>query len=281
MESNKIGNIIILTAVVFIVIKTCSVVRNESKPQPNSNAYTSQNWEKSPVDKLIKELEKENNYSIILSDMDVKNPNSSNPQYQHKYKIIIEIPDSVVAEETAWKDVTSTFFNKHVDNMGMEIVSKKDGVITKEAVPAGYANFVGNPQYGQWRERNGTSFWEFYGRYAFMSSMFNLMTFPARRAYWNDYHTNYYGTGRGYYGPSGQRIYGTRGYTASQNGQNTQWGRKSSDFKSKVRGQVSRSSGTSTSRRYSSSSSYNRTSRSSTRSSSGTSYRSRSGGFGK
>ena len=165
--------------------------------------------------------------------------------------------------------------------MGMTIASKTDGVLSKQAAPAGYNNYIGNPKYGQWQERNGSSFWEFYGKFAFMSSMFNLMSYPARRDYWNDYRGNYRGTNRDYYGPSGQKVYGTKSYTASASGNNTRWGNKSSSFKSNVRTKVARSASASTSRSYSSSNRYNKTTRSSSRSSSGASYRSRSGGFGK
>jgi len=160
----------------------------------------------------------------------------------------------------------------------MEVATKKDGKLSKVASPAGYNHYVGNQKYGHWTERNGSSFWEFYGRYAFMSSMFHMMS-PVHRSYWNDYRGGYYGS-RPYYGPSGSNIYGTRSYTSSSSGRNTTWGSKPTNFKSQVRNQVSRSSSAAKSKSYSSSSSYSRKSRSSSRYSSSSS-RSRSGGFGK
>jgi len=238
-------------------------------------------WQKSPVDEFVQKLSQERNFSIILHDMDVKNESAETPDYQHQYSIIRELPDTVTSEITSWYSVAPTFFKKHIDNMGMEIVAKKDGKVTKQAAPAGYSHYVGNEKYGQWNQRNGYSFWEFYGRYAFMSSIFNLMTYPVRRDYWYDYRDNYYGTGRAYYGHSGGNTYGTGSYTSSVSGKKSAWGAKSSDFKRGVRNKVSRSRPTSSSRSYSSSKSYNRTSRSTSRSNSGTSYRSRSGGYGK
>ena len=281
MKGDGVVKFLIIFFIGFVVLK--SIITSKPKQQPpRVTTEQAEAWQKSPVDKLIQSLSNEDNFSIILYDMNVKNSTSSNPDYEHQYRIIRELPDTVVAQETPWYPVTNSFFNKNIDNMGMEIASKQDGVVSKQAAPAGYNNYVGNPQYGQWRERNGTSFWEFYGKYAFMTSMFNLMTYPARRDYWNDYRGSYYGTGRNYYGPSGQRVYGTKSYTASNNGKNTQWGSKSSNFKSDVRSRVSRSSSASTSRSYASSSSYNtKTTRSTSRSYGSTSYRSRSGGYGK
>jgi hypothetical protein len=279
MKNDGLIKIVIAIVVGFILLKTCSTVTKSKRTTTSSSV--AKDWKKSPVDNLIKELSSERNFSIILYDMDVKNQDSRNPDYQHQYQVIKELSDTVIAEDTDWYPVSESFFQQNIDNMGMEIASKNDGVVEKQAAPAGYSNYVGNPKYGQWQQRNGNSFWEFYGRYAFMSSMFNLMTYPARRDYWNDYRNNYRSTGRGYYGPSGQTIYGTKSYTSSNSGRNTQWGNKSSNFKTNVRNRVSRSSSASSSRSYSSSSSYNKTTRSSTRSYGSTSYRSRSGGYGK
>ncbi len=278
MKNDGVVKIVIAVVLVFIVAKTCSTSKRTRQIR---NTSISENWQKNPVDELIKSYSDVANFSIILYDMDVENPNSMSPEYKHKYRIVRDVNDSVMASETDWNIVSSSFFQQHVDNMGMEIASKKDGVVEKETAPAGYNNYVGNEKYGRWENRGGSSFWSFYGRYAFMSSMFNMMS-PVRRSYYNDYRGNYYGSGRTYYGPSGQRIYGTKSYTSSASGKNTSWASKPNNFKSKVRSSVSRSSSASKSRSYSSSSSYNnKTTRSTSRSSSNTSYRSRSGGYGK
>ncbi|MBL3658463.1 hypothetical protein [Fulvivirga sediminis] len=271
--NNGFVKLIIVVIIGFVVIKACSSSGNDYR-----DSGQMENWEKSPVDELIKSLSDEQNFSIILYDMDA---GDSGDSYKHKYRVVVEKPDTVQARETEWYPVSAGFFKQHLNDMGMEIASKKDGVVHKQAAPAGYTNYVGNQKYGHWVNRNGSSFWEFYGKYAFLSSMFNMMSYPVRRSYWDDYYGGYYGRGRSYYGPSGRTIYGTKNYTSSSSGRNTTWASKPPTFKDKVRNRVSRSTSASSSRKYSSGSSYSRTSRSSSRSSSGSSFRSRSGGFGK
>ncbi|GLB53085.1 hypothetical protein NBRC110019_21250 [Neptunitalea chrysea] len=264
----------------FFVLKSCVNCTSGGNRYSNTQPAVS---EVSELTKLVRKYKDEKNFSIILYDMDSKNSESSNATYLQQYQVVVEKPDTVTAEVTEWYKVSPQMFNKHINDLGMEIISKKDGVLHQEAAPAGYTNYVGNPQYGHWVNRSGGSFWEFYGKYAFMSSMFNMMTYPARRAYWNDYHTNYYGRGS-YYGPRGRTVYGTSTYkSTSTTGTSKRWSSKPSTFKSKVRNQVARSAAASKSKSYSSGSRYgsNKTTRSSSRSSSGSSYRSRSGGFGK
>lgn len=269
--NNGIAKAIIIFIIGFIVIKSCSN-RSDRRSESSSTLST---WEKSPVDNLIRSLADEKNFSIILFDMDARDG-----KYYHQYNVIVEKPDTVQAQKTDWTEVSDVFFEANVNNMGMEIATKKDGTLTKQASPAGYNHYVGNPKYGHWTERNGGSFWEFYGRYAFMSSMFNMMAYPAHRSYYDDYYRGGYYGSRPYYGPSGRNIYGTKSYTSSQTGRTSTWGSKPSSFKESVRSKVSRSATQSSSRRYSSGSRSSRTSRSSSRYSSSSS-RSRSGGYGK
>lgn len=214
---NTLTKVIIGIIVVFFIAKTCG--RSDS-----SSSSVAKTWQKSPVDNLIKELNDEKNFSIILFDMDA---NESSDDYRHQYQVIIQRPDTVVEKKSAWKNVSATFFSQNLNNMGMEIVSKKDGVVTKQAVPAGYNHYIGNEKYGRWENRGGSSFWAFYGQYAFMSSMFNMGSY--RRSYWNDYRGGgYYGSSRGYYGPSGSSpVYGTKSYTSSNSGRTSKWGRLS------------------------------------------------------
>ena len=270
--NNGIAKVIIAVILGFIVLKSCNNCTNRSNRQLSPVA---ENWQKTPVDQLITKLNAEPNYSIILMDMD-----SKDNKYYHMYNVIVEKPDTVLSSTTDWEVVPDTYFAANVDNLGMEIVSKKDGKLSKTASPAGYNHYIGNEKYGQWRQRDGHSFWEFYGQYAFMSSMFNLMTYPARRSYWNDYSRGGYYGSRPYYGPSGSAMYGTKTYTTSGTGKSSTWANKPSSFKQNVRSQVQRSSTAKSSRSYSSSSSYSQKKRSSNRYSSSSS-RSRSGGFGK
>ena len=226
---------------------------------------SSMRFEKTPLDLLIQQLSNEQNYSIILYDMDY---DEVAKQYMHKYQVVVPNPklDTVASTITDWLKVPDYLFKEHLNDMGMEIVSKVNGKLNKGTAPAGYNHYVGNERYGHWTNRNGGSFWEFYGKYAFMSSMFHMMAYPVRRSYWNDYHTNYYGYGRAYYGPSygGRSYYGTN--SAYNSSRRTHWNSKSSTFKQRIRSRVSRSS--------------SRRSRSTSRFRS-SSYRSRGGGFGK
>ncbi len=253
---NKIKSIGILSVILgAMVMNSCFSGTSSRKAK----------FEKTPVDEIIMSLRNETDYTIILADMD-----SKGNDYLHKYDVIIERPDTVLVENKDWSKVSDIFFDANINNLGMAIVTKKDNKLSKVASPAGYNNFVGNEKYGKWVDNgSGGSFWEFYGKYAFLSSVFNMMSYPARRSYWNDYNGGgYYGRSP-YYGPRGN-SYGTRAYTKTDKGRTTTWSSKPSSFKQNVRNNVSRSAKASKTRisrnksRYSSSSS-----------------RSRSGGFGK
>lgn len=225
-------------------------------------------FHKNPVDEIVRDMPSDRVFSIVLNDMNVEG--SFFETYHHQYKIIEETepgkPDDYVS---GWYEVDEYFFNKHVDNMGMEIASRgEDGKLNKTASPPGYNNYVGNPQYGHWQNTGHGSFWAFYGQYAFMSSMFNMMAYPVRRSYYDDYSRNYRGTGRSYYGPTsgGRSYYGTSSNYTRSSRPNSSWSRNNSSFKQRVAGRTQRSSST--------------TSRSTSRFGS-SSMRSRGGGFGK
>jgi len=247
---DKFAKIAFVCLFVCLLLKSCISA-------PNSNT-------KSPVDELIKEMNDVSNFSIILYDMEFEENTFSNDIYRQKYQIVTPKKDGEIdVKETEWKDVSSKFFQANVNNMGMEIVSKVDGKLSKTAVPAGYSQYVGNPQYGQWSNNGGSSFWEFYGKYAMMSSLFNMMS-PINRGSYDDYSRNYRNTNRPYYGTSGGTTFGTAS-TMKSRGTTSSWGKSQSAFKSSVQKRVRRSSSSST-----------RTGRSSS-----STYRSRGGGFGK
>ncbi len=227
---------------------------------------------KNPVDDIVRDMPPEKVFSIILYDMEVEG--NFIEHFSHKYRIIENDADGTPKERTTeWMPVSESYFKQHVDDMGMELVSRgEDGKLVKDISPPGYNNYVGNERYGQWVQRDGGSFWEFYGKFAFMSSMFNMFTYPVRRSYYNDYRGNYYGRGRGYYGPrtsTGGSYYGTNSNYNRTSRSNSTWSNNRSNFKNRVNKRTSRSS-----------SSTSRTSRSSSRYR-GTSSRSRGGGFGK
>jgi hypothetical protein len=230
-----------------------------------SNKYQVQ---KSALDELIKKTP-HNNFSIVLLDMDYI---EDKDELKHQYQIIYQPnsnSDTLVSETKEWLTVSAVFFEKHQEDMGMAIASKKDGILDKKTAPSGYNNYIGNEKYGQWEKRsNGSSFWSFYGKYMFMSSMFNLALMPARYSYWNDYRSNYYPHGTSYYGRyNGNSSYGTNSAHTRSSNSNSRWQNKSSSFKQKVRNNVKASK--------------SRLNRSSNRYSNSGSMRSRGGGFGK
>ncbi|MGB3618276.1 MAG: hypothetical protein WBA12_09160 [Catalinimonas sp.] len=232
-------------------------------------------FQKSPVDLLLRDMIDVAPLTIVLYDMEVEGNFSKT--YRHRYRIVTERDSVPQAELTDWYEVDRAFFERHEEDMGMEIAGKSaDGTVTKQTAPPGYSQYVGNEQYGRWQQGNGGSFWEFYGKYALLSSVFNTLAYPPRRSYWNDYRGGYYGTGRSYYGPTtnGRRAYGTYSDYNRRVGNNRRY-TSTSRFQERVRSRTARSSSAS-----GSSSSSPRTSRSGSRYS-GSSSRSRGGGFGK
>lgn len=265
----KVGNYIVIG--IFVLIFFPMIINNCSEKKQRAKYSSAQNYtyQEEGLDKVIKNLRDVSDYTIVLYDM-----NAKDSKYYHKYQVLTSKSDSTIdKKETDWLVVSESFFRKHVDDLGMEVAHKTDDVLSKETAPAGYSQYVGNPQYGHWEERNGSSFWAFYGKYAFMSSMFNLIARPAYRNNWYDYNRNYRGHNRTYYGPQG--YYGTKSYTAS-NGKNTSWAKQPKSFKDNVRSKVKSSSSSS---RKAAQSSQKRTYRSSSRYSHSSSRRS-SGGFG-
>jgi len=226
---------------------------------------------KSPVDTYIRDLSSEKTFTIVLHDLDVDG--SFFKTYKHQYKIITEPNGEPKVAISKWFEVSKEFFFKHENDLGMELASKDSlGKLHKNVAPAGFSNYVGNRRYGQWSNGNGGGFWSFYGKYAMMSSMFNMMSGP-RYSYYNDYNRNYRNS-RSYYGPKsgGSSYYGTYGKHTQKSRPNF-FKRKASkirnssrSFRDRVRNKVNRSS----SRRTRSSSRYR-----------SSSFRSRGGGFGK
>jgi len=203
--------------------------------------------QKSPVDEMIRDMTGVPTFSIILYDMNTEG--SFFKEYYHQYRIIKEEDNEEVDEEiTDWFPVSKDFFMANVNNMGMEIASKnEEGKVSKTAAPPGYGAYVGNEKYGQWVQRDGGSFWEFYGKFALMSSMFNMMTYPVGRSAWNDYRTDYYGRGRPYYGPvtsSGSRRYGTNSPYNTATNKNSRWvsNKSNNSLKQRVRSSTPQSS---------------------------------------
>lgn len=216
-------------------------------------AGCSKEYIKNPTDDFIKKLEKDKTYSVILYDIDIEGNYSKD--YKHQYKIIYENETQTADSLTAWYKVPEDFFWLNENNVGMEIISKsEDGKISKIAAPAGFTNYVGNEKYGQWKQdASGTSFWEFYGQFAFMSMLFNTFATPINRGGFDNYN-NGYRNKQPYYGQqsaSGKTTYGTYSTTTEKtkpSSFNQKFERiKQNSFQRKVDNKVNRSSGRSTS----------------------------------
>lgn len=232
---------------------------------------------KEPIDNYTRDLEKYKTYSVILHDMDLEENTFSSDIHKHQYKFILPAKDTtggkIVRDSlSGWVVVSEKTFDKNLDNMGMELLSKsEDGKISKIPSPPGFNNYVGNKRYGSWQSGSGgNSFWAFYGQYMFMSSMMGMMSNrPIYQSSYNTYNSSYRGS-KPYYGSTsstGQRAYGSG--SASSQAMNSK-----SKFKSNVASKVGRSS-TGSYTRSSSSSSSSRSSRST-----GSSSRSRSSSGG-
>lgn len=225
---------------------------------------SSQKYEETPVDKLIKQMEKEKSYNIILQDMDIDEGFFSD-DHKHKYKILVNKNDSIVEKTTDWIEVSKAFFWKNENNLGMELASKDEsGKVTKVPAPPGYNNYVGNTRYGSWN--NGV--WAFYPSYLYMGTMFALASRPVYYSSYSTYSSVYRGS-RPYYGSS---------VTSPQYGTNSAYNKSARpDFfqrRANKSGWSSSSSSASASR-----SSARGTSR--YNSGSGSGYRSSGGGYGK
>jgi len=193
-------------------------------------------------------------YSIILEDM--KTEGNFVDEYYHKYKLVtvqkVAGKDDVEFNErsTEWYQVDRKLYETYKDALGMVIASKdENGKVSNVAQPPGY-QYIGDTRYGQWRtQSNGSRFWEFYGKYALMSSVFNMVAGPV---YYRDYdrYRDYYRRGQPYYGSSNQ--WGTNGsYTKKTNPtfyQRRQQRAAASKnrFSNKVRNRTSRSNMSST-----------------------------------
>ena len=135
---------------------------------------------------------------------------STRLDYFHKY--IKE--ENGKTQETDWVKVNPSFYEQNINNLGMAILSKPYGEFEPDAhaAPPGMA-YVGNPEYGEWKkDGSGNSFWSWYGRYAFFSSLFFYPPYYYSYGSWNRWNTGYRHS-RPYYGQTsgGTTTFGSRG----------------------------------------------------------------------
>ncbi len=243
------------------------------------------------------------NYSVLLQDMDY---NEAKDQYLHKYSVVYrpkDNKDTLIQQVSKWYAVNEVYFDDHKNDMGMSILRMEDGKPNTSAAPPGFAGFVGNEQYGEWRKVENTTasadsignttgkdstatntshtshrrhsflgpglLWFFLPRFGYMGGMFGTRHRSPSYGSWNNYNTNYKPRNSSYYGQVGQNgkyNYGTQSEFNQRANPSAKWSNKDSGFRSRVRTRVARSASVS---------------RSSGRYGSSGSLRSRGGGFGK
>ncbi|PIE40163.1 MAG: hypothetical protein CSA51_02010 [Gammaproteobacteria bacterium] len=148
---------------------------------------------------------------------------------------------------SGWVEVKEEAFWQQLDNLGMAIFTKPYGYFKEDSLtraePVGLAMVAspkmvnGHPtgmnQYGEWKtDSSGTSFWHYYGMYAFLNALM-----PGGRGYsyhdWDVYHRRQ--RGKPYYGEN--REYGTYGSHTYSRGKG---GYGSSEYARRYPGQVKR-----------------------------------------
>lgn len=114
---------------------------------------------------------------------------STQLNYFHKYLK----EENGETSETGWEAVNASFYEQNLENLGMAILSKPYGEFEPDfqAAPPGMA-YVGNSKYGEWKkDESGSSFWSWYGRYAFFSSLFFFPPHSYSYGSWNRWNTDY------------------------------------------------------------------------------------------
>ncbi len=160
-----------------------------------------------PLDAINQSLMNQPTYSVVLEDM--KQEGSISKRYFHKY-LVIE-PDS--SQKTEWLEVPKQYYDEKLEFLGMALATKKEGELDSQVSPPGYG-YVGDERYGEWREDSqGGSFWAFYGKYAFFTSLFGGWYHPIYRHDYRGY-SKHRSQGRPYFGSSSQ--FGSSGKIVKQ-----------------------------------------------------------------
>ncbi len=224
---------------------------------------------------LIRKSIPTNDFSLVLDDMTIKEENNV-LDHRHKYSVLELKGDSLHKIQKGWESVNKTFFQKHQNDLGMEIMSRHNGKASFTAQPVGFGWAIGNEKHGEWVEtpkdstttntastsNNNNRRWRTHSTSPFLWYWLGTR----RSTYRNDYNSyrTYNSRGQAYYGrntSNNSYAYGTR-----------------SSYQKKTRPSFF-------SRRQKNSTRWNnlnkKSSRSSSRYSSGSSTRSRSGGTGK
>jgi hypothetical protein len=186
----------------------------------------------SALPKQAKELESladqlYDSWDKILVDMEVRGVGSSR-DYDQKIRTV-RTHLGVTTSEERWVSVSQTTYEAMHNDLGMAIEQKPAGKYDSEydhvAQPAGFAYVAppseGSNRYGHWEQRDGHSFWVFYGQYALLRDLlFNSGYRPLDRGEWESYRTER-SRGRTYYGQDAEAgasapKYGTDGTTTQE-----------------------------------------------------------------
>lgn len=209
---------------------------------------------KDPVQELIGQESMEPMFTILLFDMNQEGIFSK--VYKHRYRIIKEKEGKVVAVDTKWYNVSSSYFQQNQNNLGMEMAAKDTaGKIARTVGPPGYTNYIGIAKYGYWGDglstkippnkmapgtdlsekttvpksegKLATHFWVFHSEHVYIRDLLQL---PAGKIYKKEHSEarNQYGRGFIYYGiitSGGRRRYGTYSDHSRSNTYNKTWSR--------------------------------------------------------
>jgi hypothetical protein len=162
----------------------------------------------------------------VLVDLNTRGPSGAR-EYQEKLRTITVVhPAGTTTSDEKWVDVSPAQYDSVRNNLGMAIEHKPAGKYDVEAdrvaQPVGFA-YMAPPgqsnQYGHWENRDGRSFWVFYGQYALMRDLLFNHSYRAPEPYdWDGYRTSQR-SGQTYYGrdtDSGTPKYGTQSSTTQK-----------------------------------------------------------------
>jgi hypothetical protein len=202
-----------------------------------------------PLASLKQKLAKEKEYSIVLNDM--REEGNFVQSYYHQYRV--DIGEKTTQRQPV--EVTKEYYKKNEAFLGMALATRTpDGKETQTPIPNGY-QYVGNPQYGQWRTNDsGGSFWAFYGKYMLISQAMRWAGYGLGRNHYNSYNSGL-SSNRPYFGPNKQ--YGTSGSTTKAQKPDffarkaARKSRANSRFQDRVKQRTGRSKNTFRSRGYS------------------------------
>ncbi|MBL4651181.1 MAG: hypothetical protein JKY03_15735 [Aureispira sp.] len=188
-----------------------------------------------PVSELIGTESMEPMFTILLFDMDKEGVFSK--VYKHRYRILKEKAGKVVAVDTKWYNVPSSYFQQNQNNLGMEMAAKDStGKIARTVGPPGYTNYIGNSRYGFWSGQKvdslKTGFWNFNPEHTYIRTLLQL---PTGKIYQKDHRTarSHYLRGFIFYGiitSGSRRRYGTYSNQYRTNTYNKTWSRGGGGF---------------------------------------------------